>query len=135
FTNEERVGGALAPVRDQVVIASKLGFTFEHGTPTGRSSRPQDIRNAVERMLKRLKTDYIDLLYIHRVDPDIPIEEAVGTMGELIKEGKALYYGLSEVSPNTLRRAHKEQPVTALQSEYSLVERLPENQVLDTCEE
>lgn len=135
YTNEEVVGEAFSSMRDQVIIGTKFGFKFENGKPVGRSSKPEDLRRAVEGMLKRLKTDYIDLLYIHRIDKNIPIEEAAGTMGELIKEGKARYYGLSEVSPDTLRRAHKEQKVTALQSEYSLVERLPENQILNTCEE
>lgn len=135
FSNEVLVGEALAPVRDQVVIATKFGFQFENGKPVGRNSRPEHIRKAVEGMLQRLKTDRIDLLYLHRIDPKIPIVEVAGTVSELIKEGKVLHFGLSEVLPKTLRQAHAVQPVTALQSEYSLVQRLHENQVLDTCEE
>lgn len=135
FTNEELVGEALAPVRDQVVIASKFGFGFTNGERAGRNSRPEHIRQAVEGMLKRLQTDRIDLLYLHRLDPNVPVEEVAGTVSELIKEGKALHFGLSEVSPATIRRAHAVQPVTALQSEYSLVQRALENEVLDTCEE
>jgi aryl-alcohol dehydrogenase-like predicted oxidoreductase len=136
FTNEALVGEALAPIRNEVVIGSKFGFQFKNGKPTGnRSSRPEDLRKALEGMLTRLKTDRIDLLYLHRTDPQVPIEEVAGTMGEFIKEGKALHYGLSEVSPETLRRAHAVQKVTALQSEYSLLERSMENKVLATCEE
>jgi aryl-alcohol dehydrogenase-like predicted oxidoreductase len=135
FTNEELVGEALAPVRNQVVIASKFGFNFTNGERSGRNSRPEYIRQAVEGMLKRLQTDRIDLLYLHRLDPNVPIEDVAGTVSELIKEGKALHFGLSEVSPATIRRAHAVQPVTALQSEYSLVQRALENEVLDTCEE
>lgn len=135
FSNEVLVGKALAPVRNQVVIATKFGFQFENGKPVGKNSRPEHIRKAVEGMLQRLQTDRIDLLYLHRLDPNVPVEEVAGTVSELIKEGKALHFGLSEVSPKTLRKAHAVQPVTALQSEYSLVQRVPENQVLDTCEE
>lgn len=135
FTDEEIVGEALQPVRDEVVIASKLGFRFENGQRGGRDARPESIRKAVEGMLRRLKTDRIDLLYLHRVDPNVPVEDSAGTVGELIKEGKALHFGLSEVSPETIRKAHAVQPVTALQSEYSLIQRVPENKVLDTCEE
>jgi aryl-alcohol dehydrogenase-like predicted oxidoreductase len=135
FTNEELVGEALAPVRNQVVIASKFGFNFTNGERSGRNSRPEYIRQAVEGMLKRLQTDRIDLLYLHRLDPNVPIEDVAGTVSELIKEGKALHFGLSEVSPANIRRAHAVQPVTALQSEYSLVQRALENEVLDTCEE
>jgi aryl-alcohol dehydrogenase-like predicted oxidoreductase len=135
FTDEELVGEALAPVRNEVVIASKFGFNFTNGERSGRNSRPEYIRQAVEGMLKRLQTDRIDLLYLHRLDPNVPIEDAAGTVSELIKEGKALHFGLSEVSPATIRRAHAVQPVTALQSEYSLVQRALENEVLDTCEE
>lgn len=135
FTDEEIVGEALAPVRDQVVIASKFGFKFENGQRAGRDSRPESIRKAVEGMLRRLQTDRIDLLYLHRVDPNVPIEDVAGTVGELIKEGKALHFGISETSPETIRRAHKEHLVTAVQSEYSLIERVPENKVLETCGE
>jgi aryl-alcohol dehydrogenase-like predicted oxidoreductase len=134
FTNEELVGEALKPVRNQVVIASKFGFDFTDGERAGRNSKPEHIRKAVEGMLRRLQTDRIDLLYLHRLDPNVPVEEVAGTVKELIKEGKALHFGLSEVSPATIRRAHAVQPVTALQSEYSLVQRSPENEVLDTCE-
>lgn len=135
FTNEELVGEALAPVRDDVVIATKFGFEFENDQPVGRNSRPEHIRQAVEGMLQRLQTDRIDLLYCHRIDPEVPIEDVAGTVSELIEEGKARHFGLSETSPETTRRAHTEQPVTALQTEYSLIQRFPENQVLDTCEE
>ncbi len=135
FTDEEIVGEALAPVRDQVVIASKFGFSFGDGQRSGRDARPESIRKAVEGMLRRLQTDRIDLLYLHRVDPEVPVEDVAGTVKELISEGKALHFGLSEASPATIRRAHAVQPVTALQSEYSLVERVLEYQVLDTCEE
>lgn len=135
FTNEELVGEALAPVRDQVVIASKFGFSFGQGRRGGRNSQPDHIREAVEGMLRRLQTDRIDLLYLHRVDPEVPIEDVAGTVKDLIAEGKALHFGLSEASPATIRRAHAVQPVTALQTEYSLVQRFPENQILDTCEE
>ena len=135
FTDEELVGEALAPVRDQVVIASKFGFDFTNGKRAGRNSRPEHIRKAVEGMLKRLRTDRIDLLYLHRLDPNVPVEEVAGTVKELIKEGKALHFGLSEVSPETIRKAHAEQTVSALQSEYSLIQRALENEVIDTCSE
>lgn len=134
-TNEEYVGEALKPLRNDVVIATKFGFRFENGRAAGRDSRPESIRKAVEGSLKRLKTDRIDLLYLHRVDPNVPIEDVAGTVKELIKEGKALRFGLSEASPENIRKAHKIQPVTALQNEYSILERVPENTVLDTCEE
>ena len=135
FTNEELVGEALAPVRDEVVIATKFGFEFEDGEPIGRNSRPEHIREAVEGMLRRLQTDYIDLLYLHRLDPEVPVEDVAGTVSELIEEGKARHFGLSEVAPSTIRRAHAVQPVAALQTEYSLVQRFPENEILGTCEE
>ncbi len=135
FTNEELVGKALKPVRDQVFIGSKFGFTYKDGRPAGRDSSPEHIRKAVEGMLKRLQTDRIDLLYLHRMDPKVPIEDIAGTVKDLIKEGKALEFGLSETSPETTRRAHKVQPVAAVQSQYSLVERVHENQTLDVCEE
>ncbi|WP_339740361.1 aldo/keto reductase [uncultured Sunxiuqinia sp.] len=135
FTNEELVGEALAPIRNQVVIGTKFGFEFKDGKPVGKNSRPEHIRQAVEGMLRRLKTDRIDLLYMHRIDPNVPIEDIAGTVRDLIKEGKALHFGLSETSPDTTRRAHAVQPVTALQTQYSLLQRFPENQVLDTCEE
>lgn len=135
FTNEEVVGEALKSVRDQVVIATKFGFQFENGKPVGRNNRPEQIRKAVEGMLRRLQTDYIDLLYLHRLDPQVPVEDVAGTVSKLIEEGKARHFGVSELSPDTLRRAHAVQPVAALQSEYSLVQRFPENKVLDTCQE
>lgn len=135
FTDEELVGEALAPVRDEVVIASKFGFDFSNGQRAGRNSRPEHIRQAVEGMLKRLRTDRIDLLYLHRMDPNVPIEDVAGTVKDLISEGKALHFGLSEVSPATIRKAHAEQTVAAVQSEYSLIQRALENQVIDTCGE
>lgn len=135
FTNEEIVGQALRPIRDQVVIASKFGFAFSNGERAGRNSKPESIKRAVEGMLRRLQTDRIDLLYLHRVDPEVPVEEVAQTVAGLVQEGKVLHFGLSEVAPATLRRAHAVHPVAALQSEYSLVERAPENQILATCEE
>ena len=135
FTNEEIVGETLKPVRNQVVIGSKLGFKFENGQRAGRDARPESIRKVIEGMLRRLQTDRIDLLYLHRVDPEVPIEDVAGTFSELIKEGKALYYGLSEVGPATIHKAHAVHPVAAVQSEYSIIQRVHENEVLDTCEE
>lgn len=135
FTDEELVGDALAPVRDKVVIASKFGFDFINGNRAGRNSRPEHIKQAVEGMLKRLRTDRIDLLYLHRLDPNVPVEDVAGVVKDLIKEGKALHFGLSEVSPATIRKAHAEQTVSALQSEYSLIQRALENEVIDTCGE
>ena len=135
FTNEELVGEALAPFRDKVVIASKFGFDLEGGSG-GLNSRPEHIKKVVEASLKRLKTDRIDLYYQHRVDPKVPIEDVAITIRDLIKEGKVLHFGLSEASAKTIRRAHAVQPVTAIQSEYSLMERSPErNGVLEACEE
>ena len=134
FTNEELVGEALAPFRDKVVIASKFGFDLEAGG--GLNSRPEHIKKVVEDSLKRLKTDRIDLYYQHRVDPKVPIEDVAGAIKDLVKEGKVLHFGLSEASTRTIRRAHAVQPVTAIQSEYSLMTRDPEqNGVLKTCEE
>jgi aryl-alcohol dehydrogenase-like predicted oxidoreductase len=135
FKNEEVVGEALGPVRDQVVIATKFGFKFEGGKQTGLDSRPAHIREVAEASLKRLKTDRIDLLYQHRVDPDVPIEDVAGTVKDLIREGKVRHFGLSEAGVQTIRRAHAVQPVTALQSEYSLWWREPEKEVLPTLEE
>lgn len=137
FTNEELVGEALAPVRDRVVIATKFGFDVDPQTRErrGRSSRPEHIKQAAEGSLKRLKTDVIDLYYQHRVDPDVPIEEVAGAVKELIAEGKVRYFGLSEAAADTIRRAHAVQPVTAVQSEYSLWTRDPETTVLPTCQE
>ena len=137
FTNEELVGEALAPVRDRVVIATKFGFDIdpEAGRQRGVDSRPEHIRQAVEASLKRLRTDRIDLLYQHRVDPKVPIEEVAGTVGELIRAGKVRHFGLSEAGVAMIRRAHAVQPVTALQSEYSLWWRRPEAEVLPVLEE
>src|SRR5580704_14111914 len=136
FVNEEVVGEALAPVRDQVVIATKFGFTFgDDGKQQILNSRPDHIRWVVEGMLKRLKTDVIDLLYQHRVDPDVPIEDVAGTVKELIQAGKVKHFGLSEAGAATIRRAHAVQPVTALQSEYSLWWRRPEEEIVPTLEE
>lgn len=135
FTDEELVGEALAPIRNNVVIASKFGFNFIDGKTAGRNSKPAHIKQAVEGMLKRLKTDRIDLLYCHRADPEVPIEDVAGAVKDLIKEGKALHFGLSEMSPETIRKAHAVQPVTALQSEYSILERAMENKILKTCDE
>jgi len=133
FTNEELVGEALAPFRDKVVVATKFGFDLEAG---GLNSRPEHIRKVVEASLKRLRTDRIDLYYQHRVDPNVPIEEVAGAIKDLIKAGKVLHLGLSEASAKTIRRAHVVQPVTAIQTEYSLMERDPErNGVLKACEE
>ena len=135
FTNEELVGEALGAVRDQVVIATKFGFKIEGGRQVGVDSRPSHIREVAEASLMRLKTDHIDLLYQHRVDTDVPIEEVAGTVKELIREGKVRHFGLSEAGVQTIRRAHAVQPVTALQSEYSLLWREPEKEILPTLEE
>ena len=135
YTNEELVGEALGPVRDQVVIATKFGFKFENGKSVGLDSRPAHIREVADASLTRLRTDRIDLLYQHRVDPDVPIEEVAGTVRDLIREGKVRHFGMSEAGMQTLRRAHAVQPVTALQSEYSLWFREPEHEVLRTLEE
>lgn len=135
FTNEELVGEALAPMRDQVVIATKFGFKFESGKSVGLDSRPAHIREVAEASLKRFKVDSIDLLYQHRVDPEVPIEEVAGTVKDLIREGKVKHFGLSEAGVQTIRRGHAVQPVTALQSEYSLWWREPEQEVLPTLEE
>jgi aryl-alcohol dehydrogenase-like predicted oxidoreductase len=137
FANEELLGEALAPVRDQVVIATKFGFHIDPGSPDLRrlNSQPQHIREVVEASLRRLKTDHIDLLYQHRVDPDVPIEEVAGTVKVLIDTGKVRHFGLSEAGPESIRRAHAVQPVTALQSEYSLWWREPEREILPLCAE
>jgi aryl-alcohol dehydrogenase-like predicted oxidoreductase len=142
FTNEELVGEALSPFRGQVVIATKFGFDLSpnfdprgmKGAP-GLNSRPEHIRQAVEGSLKRLKVDVIDLLYQHRVDPDVPIEDVAGAVKELIQQGKVKHFGLSEAGAKTIRRAHAVQPLTALQSEYSLWTRTPEKEVIPTLEE
>jgi aryl-alcohol dehydrogenase-like predicted oxidoreductase len=136
FVNEELVGEALAPVRDQVVIATKFGFAFdEQGSQTGLSSRPEHIKRAVDGSLRRLGDATIDLLYQHRVDPQVPIEEVAGTVKELIGAGKVKHFGLSEAGVQTIRRAHAVQPVAALQSEYSLWWREPEAEIIPTLEE
>ena len=135
YTNEELVGEALQPFRDKVKIATKFGFEMED-PKGGLNSRPEKIKKVVEASLKRLRTDHIDLYYQHRVDPNVPIEEVAGAIKELIKEGKVLHFGLSEASAKTIRRAHAVQPVSAVQSEYSLWTRNVElNGVLQTCEE
>jgi aryl-alcohol dehydrogenase-like predicted oxidoreductase len=136
YVNEEVVGEALAPVRDRVVIATKFGFTFgDDNKQQILNSKPEHIRWAVEGSLKRLRTDRIDLLYQHRVDPEVPIEDVAGTVKDLIAEGKVKHFGLSEAGVQTIRRAHAVQPVTALQSEYSLWWREPEKEILPTLEE
>lgn len=137
FINEELVGEALAPFRDQVVIATKFGFKLDPNTgkQAGLDSRPEHIKQVVEGSLKRLGVDAIDLLYQHRVDPDVPIEDVAGAVKDLIREGKVRHFGLSEAGAKTIRRAHSVQPVTALQSEYSLWTRGPEKEVLPTVEE
>ena len=134
FTNEELVGEALEPVRDQVVIATKFGFDLESGRG-GLDSTPETIKRSVDASLKRLRTETIDLLYQHRVDPAVPIEDVAGTVKELIEAGKVKHFGLSEAGVQTIRRAHAVQPVTALQSEYSLWWREPEEAILPTLEE
>ncbi len=135
YTNEAIVGAALKPFRDKVVIATKFGFNIQDGKMAGTNSTPEQIRKAVLGSLKRLGTDYIDLLYQHRVDPNVPIEEVAGTVKELIKEGKVKYFGLSEAGSETIRRAHAVQPVSALQSEYSLWFRRPEREIIPLLEE
>ena len=136
FINEELVGEALAPVRAQVVIATKFGFHFdENGKQAGLNSRPEHIKQAAEASLKRLKTDVIDLLYQHRVDPNVPIEDVAGAVKDLIQQGKVKHFGLSEAGVQTIRRAHGVQPVTALQSEYSLWWREPEAEIMPVLEE
>jgi aryl-alcohol dehydrogenase-like predicted oxidoreductase len=136
YTNEELVGEALAPVRDQVVIATKFGFEFDsEGQQRGLNSRPEHIKQVVESSLERLDVDTIDLLYQHRVDPEVPIEDVAGAVSDLIEEGRVRHFGLSEPGAQTIRRAHAVQPVTAVQSEYSLWWRRPEEEVLPTLEE
>jgi aryl-alcohol dehydrogenase-like predicted oxidoreductase len=137
YVNEELVGQGLAPLRDQVVIATKFGFEFDPNTHErlGLNSRPAHIREAAEGSLRRLGTDHIDLYYQHRVDPNVPIEEVAGTVKDLIQEGKVKYFGLSEASASTIRRAHAVQPVTAVQNEYSLWSRDSEPEVLPACEQ
>ena len=135
FSNEELVGKALAPVREQVVIATKFGFSFDGSRSTGLDSRPEHIKATVEDSLRRLGVESIDLLYQHRVDPDVPMEEVAGTVKELIAAGKVVHFGMSEAGVEAIRRAHAVQPVTALQSEYSLWWREPEAEILPTLGE
>ena len=138
FVNEELMGEALAPLREQVVIATKFGFRFDSDNdphPIGLSSRPEYIKQTVEGSLKRLRVETIDLLYQHRVDPEVPIEDVAGAVKELIEQGKVRHFGLSEAGAQTIRRAHAVQPVTALQSEYSLWWKRPEAEILPTLEE
>jgi aryl-alcohol dehydrogenase-like predicted oxidoreductase len=135
YVNEELVGEALAPIRDQVVIATKFGWRIEGGTAVGRDSSPEQIKRVADASLRRLRTDTIDLFYQHRVDPDVPIEDVAGAVGELVRAGKVRHFGLSEAAAATIRRAHTVHPVTAVQSEYSLWTRDPEPEVLPTCAE
>jgi len=135
YANEDLVGEALEPVRDHVVIATKFGFNIVQGKMAGLNSRPAHIREVADASLRRLRTDRIDLFYQHRVDPDVPIEDVAGAVKELIGEGKVKHFGLSEPGAQTIRRAHAVQPVTALQSEYSLWWREPEREILPTLEE
>ncbi len=135
FVNEELVGEALQPIRDDVVIATKFGWDIQDGRSVGLNSRPDQIRRVAEASLERLRTDVIDLFYQHRVDPDVPIEDVAGTVGELVAEGKVRHFGLSEASAATIRRAHAVLPVTAVQSEYSLWTRDPEAEVLPALAE
>jgi aryl-alcohol dehydrogenase-like predicted oxidoreductase len=135
FTNEELVGEALAPFRDKVVIATKFGFKIENGKQAGLDSRPEHIKEVADASLRRLKTDVIDLFYQHRVDPNVPIEDVAGAVKDLIQQGKVKHFGLSEAGVRTIRRAHQVQPVSALQSEYSLWWREPEAEVIPTLEE
>jgi aryl-alcohol dehydrogenase-like predicted oxidoreductase len=135
YVNEELVGEALEPFREQVVIATKFGFKIENGKQAGLDSRPEHIKDVAEASLKRLRTDVIDLFYQHRVDPNVPIEDVAGTVKELIQQGKVRHFGLSEAGVNTIRRAHAVQPVTALQNEYSLWFREPEEDALRVVEE
>jgi aryl-alcohol dehydrogenase-like predicted oxidoreductase len=135
FTNEKLVGEALAPFRKDVIIATKFGFKLENGAITGVDSRPEHIREVVEESLRRLKTDYIDLFYQHRVDPNVPIEDVAGSLKELILAGKIRHYGLSEAGAATIRKAHATHPVAAVQNQYSIWTREPEAEVLPVCEE
>lgn len=135
YVNEELVGEALKPVRDQVTIATKFGWDIQDAKSVGLNSRPEQVRAVADASLRRLRTDVIDLFYQHRVDPDVPIEDVAGTVGDLVAEGKVRHFGLSEASAATIRRAHAVFPVTALQSEYSLWTRDPEAEVLPTLAE
>jgi len=135
FRNEELVGEAIAPFRKNIILCTKFGFIIQNGQLAGLNSKPAHIREVVEQSLKRLKTDYIDLLYQHRVDPNVPMEDVAGTVKDLTNEGKVKHFGLSEAGAQSIRIAHAVQPVTAVQSEYSLMTRGPEQEVLKTCEE
>jgi aryl-alcohol dehydrogenase-like predicted oxidoreductase len=135
WRNEELVGEAIQPFRKKIILCTKFGFNIQNGQLDGLNSKTEHIREVVEQSLKRLKTDYIDLLYQHRVDPNVPIEDVAGTVKDLIKEGKVLNFGLSEADPVNIRKAHAIQQVTALQTEYSLISRDPEGEILNTCEE
>ncbi|MEV6639581.1 aldo/keto reductase [Amycolatopsis sp. NPDC051371] len=135
YVNEELVGEAIAPLRDQVVIATKFGWHIEDGRSVGLDSRPEQINRVADASLRRLQTDTLDLFYQHRVDPDVPIEEVADAVGELVQAGKVRHFGLSEAAAGTIRRAHAVHPVTAVQSEYSLWTRDPEPEVLPTCGE
>jgi aryl-alcohol dehydrogenase-like predicted oxidoreductase len=135
FTNEEIVGEALEPFGKEVIIATKFGFDFQNGKQSGLNSRPENIRKVAEGSLKRLRLEVIDLFYQHRVDPNVPIEDVAGTVRDLIQEGKVKHFGLSEAGAQTIRRAHAVQPVTALQSEYSLWTRKPEDEIIPVLEE
>ena len=135
YDNEELVGEALAPVRDQVVLATKFGWDIRDGRSVGLDSRPEQIRRVADASLRRLRTDVIDLFYQHRVDPAVPIEDVAGAVGDLVQAGKVRHFGLSEAGVETIRRAHAVQPVTALQSEYSLFWREPEEAILPALEE
>jgi len=135
FTNEKLVGEAVAPFRDKIVIATKYGFKIENGGIVGLDSRPEHIKQVADASLKRLRADVIDLFYQHRVDPQVPIEDVAGAIKELIQQGKVRHFGLSEAGAKTIRRAHAVQPLTAVQSEYSVWTRDPEAEVLPTCEE
>ena len=135
YTSEEWVGEALQPFRSEVKIATKFGFGVEEGKPTSLNSRPDHIRRAVEGSLRRLRTDHIDLLYQHRVDPNVPMEDVAGTVADLIAEGKVLHFGMSEASARSIRKAHRECPVSAVQSEYAIWWREPETKIFPTLEE
>lgn len=135
YTNEVLVGEALSPVRKQIQICTKFGFNIQNNQLSGLNSKPDQIKKVVENSLKSLRTDYIDLLYQHRVDPNIPMEDVAGTVQQLIKEGKVKHFGLSEAGVGSIRKAHAVQPVTALQSEYSLMTRQPEEEVIKVCQE
>jgi aryl-alcohol dehydrogenase-like predicted oxidoreductase len=135
YANEELVGEALAPMRDQVVVATKFGWRIEDGTSVGLDSRPEQIKRVADASLRRLRVDTLDLFYQHRVDPDVPIEDVAGAVGDLVQAGKVRHFGLSEAAADTIRRAHAVHPVTAVQSEYSLWTRDPEPEVLPTCAE